>query len=262
VEEKAAKTFATRGETQKQPEALDQALSDHQQAATLDPEALFGLGRFECRQGHLDQGIADLTLYLQACRTNFNGLMSRACEYESLGNHLGNSGNVKGQEDALAKALADWNQLVALKSAAQSIHTSFRGEYYFRNHQYANALKDFRQAMELQPTDGFAQTSLARFLATCPDPAFRDGTNAVAIAQKACASDHYDDSWSLATLAAAYAETGDFVQAVKWQNQALVNLEAKDVYGDAFRAEMRDRLTLYEKGQPCHQPLGLEVFFE
>jgi tetratricopeptide (TPR) repeat protein len=193
---------------------------------------------------------------------NYLGLTSRAYAYEILGNHLGTNGDVKGQQDNLAKALADWNQLVALKSHEQTTFICLRGEYYYRNHQNPSALSDFNRAMELQPEDYEAQTSLAWFLATCPDPAFRDGTNAVAIAQKACARDHYEYGWSLATLAAAFAETGDFIQAVKYQKQALVNLEAKDGYNDSFRAQMRERLTLYEKGKPCHQPLDLEVFFE
>ena len=262
LQEESAKVFARLGETNKQQEVLNQALRDHQQAVTLNPEALVGLGRFECRQGHFDQGISDFTLFLQTHPASYGGLTSRAYAYEIVANRMGTNGDVKGQQDALAKALADWNQLVSLKTQEQNSFQCLRGEYYSRNHQYASALSDFHRAMELQPNDYEAQSSLARFLATCPDPAFRDGTNALTIAQKACASDHYDDGWSLATLAAAYAETGDFVQAVKWQNQALVNLEAKDVYGDAFRAEMRDRLTLYEKGQPCRQPLGLDVFFE
>ena len=185
-----------------------------------------------------------------------------------MGNHMGTNGDVNGQQDTLAKALADWNQLVALKSEAQTTFICFRGEYYYRNHQYASALSDFHRAMELQPNSYEAQNSLAWFLATCPDPAFRDGTNAVAIAQKACASSHYEYGWSLATLAAAYVETGDFAQAVKWQKQDLVEMQTNDDYNDAFHAEMRDRLTLYEKGQPCHQPchqpfpLSLDVFIE
>ena len=50
------------------------------------------------------------------------------------------------------------------------------------------------------------------------------------------------------TLAAAYAETGDFDSAVKYQTQAISL--APD---GPQKAEYRDRLKLYREKKPYHQ---------
>ena len=87
-------------------------------------------------------------------------------------------------------------------------------------------------------------------------------------AHKACDPDHSKYQLGLTGLAAAYAETGDFEQAVNLQNKALQLLEAMQqklgTFGfgyresdDLLRSEMEDRLSLYEQGKPCHKIMGL-----
>jgi hypothetical protein len=53
----------------------------------------------------------------------------------------------------------------------------------------------------------------------------------------------------LAVLAAAYAETGDFDEAVRWQTQAGEHVQ------EALADEMADRLALYRDGRPCRRLL-------
>ena len=50
------------------------------------------------------------------------------------------------------------------------------------------------------------------------------------------------------TLAAAYAETGDFESAIKWQKEAIHLLTAKDPA--EWPAQFEARLKLYELGKP------------
>jgi hypothetical protein len=57
--------------------------------------------------------------------------------------------------------------------------------------------------------------------------------------------------WSnIDTLAAAYAELGDFNSATKWQNKAIEL--ASD---DSDRADMRLRLSLFKQGKPYRDTL-------
>ena len=95
-----------------------------------------------------------------------------------------------------------------------------------------------------------ALSGTAWLLATAPDANIRNGTEAVALAEKAneIASGKSPDV--LDTLAAAYAETGDFVKAREFADRALdlaVAQKDKDL-STAIRA----RIQLYNAGKPFH----------
>jgi tetratricopeptide (TPR) repeat protein len=76
----------------------------------------------------------------------------------------------------------------------------------------------------------------------------RDGKQAVEYATKACELDGWEDATSLETLAAAYAESGDFTKAIEWQTKAMKE-EPPNVDGE--KSEMRLRLDLYKQNKPC-----------
>lgn len=94
-----------------------------------------------------------------------------------------------------------------------------------------------------------AFNAIAWFLATCPDDTVRNGKEALLHATKACELTNWQERGYLDTLAAAYAETGDFEQAVKYQKQAL---EFGDMSPEA-RTRMEERLMLYEQRKPYRE---------
>jgi Flp pilus assembly protein TadD len=73
----------------------------------------------------------------------------------------------------------------------------------------------------------------------------RDGRTALALARRACRLSETPVASYLDTLAAAYAENGDFEHAVKSQEEALP-LEWSEERIDAFR----QRLSLYQQSKP------------
>ena len=87
----------------------------------------------------------------------------------------------------------------------------------------------------------FRQYTLAWVLATWPDSEFRDGRIALSYAQKAVAATNRRNAGYLDTLAADYAETGDFAAAVTAEKEALALM--KD---GKMKDEAESRLTLYE----------------
>ena len=56
----------------------------------------------------------------------------------------------------------------------------------------------------------------------------------------------WEDAYQFDCLAAAYAETGKFDEAMKWQEKALQSPDFREEESDAARV----RLILYEKGKP------------
>ena len=77
------------------------------------------------------------------------------------------------------------------------------------------AIMQWEQTLAIKPDDGNAENNLAWVLATCPDPTVRNGRRAVELAESATKLPGGQDPIVLRTLAAAYAERGDFSRAIE-----------------------------------------------
>ena len=102
-----------------------------------------------------------------------------------------------------------------------------------------------RKAADLKKVDD--SNEVAWFLATCPEAAFRDGPRAVQLAEQAVAATKRAEPTILDTLAAAYAEVGQFEKAAQLQQEAMALLQDKDL-----TANYASRLKLYATKKPYH----------
>jgi tetratricopeptide (TPR) repeat protein len=90
--------------------------------------------------------------------------------------------------------------------------------------RYADTLKELDYIVRIRPQiDSYARalSSRAWFLATCPNSSFRNGKQAVEDAKIACKLTNWNDEIAIDSLAAAFAESGDFDSASRYANQAL-----------------------------------------
>jgi serine/threonine protein kinase len=93
-----------------------------------------------------------------------------------------------------------------------------------------------------------ALNNLAWLLATSEDSQMRDGAGAVVVAEKAVVATDRRNPVYLDTLAASYAEKGEFTNAVRVQKEAI------DLITDVrVRQDFLDRLKLYESSRPYRQ---------
>ncbi|MDR3725928.1 MAG: tetratricopeptide repeat protein [Terracidiphilus sp.] len=112
----------------------------------------------------------------------------------------------------------------------------------------SEALAHWHKALALKPKSVNALVGTARILSSSQDAALRNGTEAVTLAETANTITSGSDPSVLDTLAAAYAETGKFPQALATANHALaLAVEKKD---SAMADTIRYRINLYTEKKP------------
>ena len=87
-------------------------------------------------------------------------------------------------------------------------------------HQMAQAIAHYTETLRLQPDHAVALNNLAWIRAANARAEFRDGPEAVRLAQRACELTGYKEPMSVQTLATALAEAGRFEDAVAMAEQA------------------------------------------
>jgi Flp pilus assembly protein TadD len=118
--------------------------------------------------------------------------------------------------------------------------------------RFGEALLQFQQALHIQADYAEARKNLAWLRATCPQASLRNGVEAIEHARRAdqlCGGKRVD---VLDTLAAAYAESGRFPEALTTVRKALeLAMRQKS---PALADVLRTRIALYEAGKPFHLP--------
>jgi len=144
-----------------------------------------------------------------------------------------------------------WRDAVSLFEHTLSVtgknamaHGNLGQAFYFRG-EVTRALGHFQEAIRLDPPNGL--NGLAWVMATTSDTKFRYGAKAVQLAKQANQLTQYKQPDYLDTLAAAYAEAGNFPEAIDTARQAL------ELAHHAGRTELArnidQRIALYQQGR-------------
>jgi len=144
-------------------------------------------------------------------------------------------------------ATADYSRAIELHRNEAFLYLR-RGRHYHTLKECPQEVADFERAIELAPRSLPQDYNLvaeihsleAGVYVACPDIAFRDYPRGLALAKQAVAED--SSRATLGTiLAAAYAQAGDAVNAVKAQREAL----ARPDFPPGYRAEAEQALERY-----------------
>jgi tetratricopeptide (TPR) repeat protein len=118
-------------------------------------------------------------------------------------------------------------------------------DHYWRG-EYSEALSVYASVLATDPGYAQALDGTAWILAAAHDDKLRDGKRAVEFATEACQLTRYNVPNYIATLAAAYAEAGDFRKAVEW-SQTAIEVAGKDSEDGKWYAY---RMENYLTGRP------------
>jgi tetratricopeptide (TPR) repeat protein len=118
---------------------------------------------------------------------------------------------------------------------------------YERSRRLGDAVATYRTILRVDPDNEAAPFRLAWLLATAPDDGVRDGAEALRMAQRVVAKAGREYPAVLDALAAAYAENGQFDEAVATASEAVRKATAQQNAGMA-RA-IQARLDLYRAGR-------------
>jgi cytochrome c-type biogenesis protein CcmH/NrfG/thiol-disulfide isomerase/thioredoxin len=144
---------------------------------------------------------------------------------------------------------ADKYLVQALKlDAGHAEAMAYLGEARLQQGRTADALQWYRKALRIRPGWIEVANNLAWMLATGDDPQWRNADEALRLARQACEATGYKNARMLDTLAAAYAEGGQYAEAVKTAQHA-VDLAASSGQTD-LATELRSRLKQYQSQQP------------
>ena len=211
------------------------ALSDFTKTIELRPEyesAWFNRGEIHYEMGAYAQAIADYDEAIRRQPQDAGFFTSRGHAYSQL-----------RQFD---KALEDYNRAVELDPGNPQRITN-RGDAYRSLGHWEQAANDYRQAVNLDSRFGRAFQSVAWLMSTCPDEQFRHPQLALRAAHKAVDLDGAQDYIYLDTLAAAFANSGQFDKAQNVIRRAIQLAPAENAQ------PLHHRLALYQSGKPFRQ---------
>ncbi len=222
--------FTKQGQFQKARSCLEKALKINPELA----DAHYNLGAVFDQRGQFDKAIPHFEKALEIdpdfaeAHSALGALFFKQGRFEKAVSHF---------EEALRIRPNDAG--VSCKLAA----------LFVRQNNFAAAVRQYGQALRINPDLVEAQNNLAWLLATCPDAAFRNGPRAVELARSADRLSGGNRAPVLDTLAAAYAETGQYPEAVATARRALDAAKEQAAVAEGIRA----RLRLYEAGVPYHE---------
>jgi Flp pilus assembly protein TadD len=217
---------------------IDDAMSHSKKALEVwpdDPGANNCVGYIQLQRGQMDDAVKHFQVALEA-----------EPDYTPARNNLGLAMLQSGHVD---DAVAQFQQALKINPNIPDAENSL-GYALLRKGQADQAVAHYRRALELKPDYVGAANNLAWTLATNPNDAIRNGTEAVQFAERANRLTP-NNLVILRTLAAAYAEARRFSDAETTGTQALQLAASQG--NSAFMNVLQREVELYKATQPLRE---------
>jgi tetratricopeptide (TPR) repeat protein len=155
------------------------------------------------------------------------------------------------QKGQLADALIHYRKLLELQPDNIEVH-NIVGTVLTQQGRVGEGVEEWQKVLAIQPENGNAMSNLAWVFATSPDQSLRDGPKAVELAEQAVRISGGRIAILFRTLAAAYAESGRFSEAIQTAQRGieLANSQGNPGLG----TELQGNVALYQERQPLRDP--------
>jgi tetratricopeptide (TPR) repeat protein len=224
-----AGTLTLQGQAPAAADAFQRALDFEPNLA----EAHRGLARILLHERRPREGIAHLQQAVQL-------QPDLADARDELGTALLGNGQIE-------EAIAQFQSAVQIAPGFAAARSNL-GNALLRASRAEEALAQYQAALGIEPANPYLLNNVAWLLATCTNALVRDGARAVDAAQRAERLSRDQDPRILGTLAAAYAETGRFPDAITAAQRALELATAQT--NSAQVETLRTHIRLYQVGTP------------
>jgi Flp pilus assembly protein TadD len=218
---------------------VDEAILHCERAVGMrptDPDARVSLGNALFQKGRIDEAIAH---YQTAMMLHPDHFLARY----SLAHALLEKGDLAGAIQVCRGALL-------LRPSDADCHTTLAIALEEKGNP-AEAIQHYQKALELAPGSIPTLTNLAWLLATSQDASLRNGPKAVELAGQADRLVGSTNTLVLRTLAAAYAENGEFANAIQTARSAM---QLARMHGeDSLTTELDQQIALYQLGMPYRE---------
>ena len=215
-----------------------ETLFKHALAVTTNNDvAENNLGIVYLRKGNLDEAISLLQAAVDLRPDN-------SPAHENLAKALLQKGHV-------TDALIHYRKLLELQPDNIEVH-NIVGTVLIQQGRIREGVEEWQKVLEIQPDNGNALSNVAWVLATSPDDSLRDGAKAVQLAEQAMRISGRRIPLLFRTLAAAYAERGQFSEAIQTAQQGI---ELANTQGNSELAtELSGNIALYQERRPLRDP--------
>ena len=220
---------------------VDEAIAHYRKALVIQPDyadASCNLAGALLSKGDLDGAIA-----------YYSGCLAVSPNQPEAQYNLASALFRRGRMD---EAIAHYQKVLELSPDNADARANL-GSVFLAKGRVRDAIAQYRDVLRIAPDNVAAQSNLAWLLATAADPSLRNGSEAVVLAERAESESSRSQNRAivLRILAAAYAETGRFVDAKKTAKQAL---QAAETQGNpTLSSALRDEISLYDLGLPYHK---------
>lgn len=285
--------YMLRAELNRMKDKTDEALADLDRALAMDGKnatALLLRAEIKMRKDDVAGAKADIDTAMSMQPGNARGVLLRSLiaaeqkRYADAINDMKLLARNQPDNNTWALQLGNYYQLdkrpnkaievadeILKREPGQWQALRLRGDAYLSINKHREAISDYETALqtpiaseESQASDPGAMSGAARsgllnnlawVLATSPQDDLRSGERAIKFGTEAAELTEFKEAHILSTLAAGYAESGDFAKAIEWASKAV---ELGKTEGHEQIEQLENELKSYRENKPWREEQSVE----